>query len=277
VSRIIFLDGARLSVEETAPRYPAQDAFIFQHGMGGDTRQSLGYLGGQAPCRVVAIDARGHGNSCDVQAGDCRFDVAADDVIAVADQLQLPRFVVGGISLGAGTAINITVRCPERVSALVLCRPAWLDRPQDPWNRQVYEAIADVLESYDTPDAALQKFTSTTIYQQVLAISPAAAESLRHQITRHRAAANSAVLRGFPADRPTTSAATWVGITIPALVIGHRDDPFHPHAIAEAYAWAIPRAELITVPSKDVDSAQFAIQIRVGINDFLRNHAASRD
>ncbi len=159
----------------------------------------------------------------------------------------------------------------------MLCRPAWLDRPQDPWNQHVYRTIADLLESRDTAGAALEEFTRTPVYHQVLAASPAAAESLRHQITRPRAAANSAVLRGFPADRPTRSASTWAGITIPVLVIGHRDDPFHPYAIAEAYARAIPQAELLTVPSKDADSAQFAMQIRAGINDFLRKHAASRD
>lgn len=277
MSRIIVLGGTRLSVEEAISPHSSGDAFIFQHGMGGDAGQSLDYLGGEASGRVVAVDARGHGNSSDAQPEDCRFDVAADDVVAVADQLQLPCFAVGGISLGAGTAINIAVRYPERVSALMLCRPAWLDRPQDPWNRQVYGTIADLLESCGTADTVLKEFTNTPIYQQVLAISPAAAESLRHQITRPRAVANSAVLRGFPADRPTTSAATWSRIMIPALVIGHRGDPFHPHAIAETYARAIPRAELITVPSKDVDRTQFATQIRTAINDFLRKHAINRD
>lgn len=277
MSTILLPGGAALSVDESVPRYPAGDPFIFQHGMGGDTAQPLGYLGGQAPVRVVAVDARGHGNSSDAQASDCRFDAAADDVIAVADHLRLPRFAVGGISLGAGTAINITVRYPDRVSALVLCRPAWLDRPQDPRNQQVYQTIADLLESSATAGAALDEFTRTPLYQQVLAASPAAAESLRHQITRPRAAASTAVLRGFPADRPTRSAATWARITIPALVIGHRDDPCHPYAIAETYARAIPHAGLLTVPSKDADSAQFAAQIRAGINDFLRKHAASRD
>ena len=278
MSNIVVLhDGARLSVQEAGPRHPAGDPFIFQHGMGGDTAQPLGYLGGQAPARVIAVDARGHGNSSNAQESDCRFAAAADDVIAVADHLRLPRFAAGGISLGAGTAINITVRYPGRVSALVLCRPAWLDRPQDPWNRHVYQAIADLLQSSDTAGTALGTFTRTPVYQQVLAASPAAAESLRHQITRPRAAANSAVLRGFPADRPTTSAGTWASLTIPVLVIGHHDDPFHPYEIAEAYARAIPRAELVTVPSKDADSTQFTSQIRASIHDFLREHVASHD
>ena len=49
MSTILLPVGVRLSVEETAPRYPGGAPFIFQHGMGGDTAQPLGYLGGQAP------------------------------------------------------------------------------------------------------------------------------------------------------------------------------------------------------------------------------------
>ena len=37
-------------------------------------------------------------------------------MIALADELGLDRFVVGGISLGAGTALNLTLRYPERVA-----------------------------------------------------------------------------------------------------------------------------------------------------------------
>jgi pimeloyl-ACP methyl ester carboxylesterase len=276
--RIICLEEeVDLSVEERVSKTATGDTFIFQHGMGGDTGQALGYLGGHASARVLAIDSRGHGSSSDARASDCRFDVAADDVIAVANRLQLRRFAVGGISLGAGIALNIAVRYPERVSALVLCRPAWLDQPQARGNRQAYEIIAGLLESYDSVSAALEEFIRTPIYHQVLAASPAAAESLRHQITRPRAAANTAVLRGFPADCPTHSAAMWADITIPVLVIGHRDDPFHPYSIAEAYALAIPRAQFATVPSKDADRTQFAVQIRTSINNFLLEHATERD
>ncbi|MBJ7597580.1 MAG: hypothetical protein DLM67_19590 [Candidatus Nephthysia bennettiae] len=273
MSSSILHDGARLSFDESVPQQPAGHAFIFQHGMGGDTSQPLGYLAGEAPTRVLAVDARGHGKSSDIQAGDARFDILTDDVIAVADSLRVERFVIGGISLGAGTAINVSVRYPERVSALVLCRPAWLDQPQDVWNREVYNTIADLLETCANAGSALEQFTSTAAYQQVLATSPDAAESLCHQITRPRAAANATVLRSFPADRPTSSAASWADVAVPTLVIGHHDDPFHPFAIAEAYARIIPAADLITVPSKDADSAQFFSQVRAAINDFLSRFA----
>jgi pimeloyl-ACP methyl ester carboxylesterase len=268
--RIIRLpDQTELGVEETGSRLPGGETLIFQHGMGGEAGQPLGYLAGQAPVRVVAVNSRGHGNSRDARVGDCRFDVAADDVVAVADRLHLARFAVGGISLGAGVALNIAVRYRERVSALVLCRPAWLDQPQPPETRQVYETIAELLDSAASADAALEEFTGTSLYRQVLGASPAAAESLRHQITRPGAVANTAVLRGFPADRPTDSAAAWAEVTVPVLVIGHHDDPFHPYSIAQAYASGMPRSRLVTVPSKDADRAGFAAQIRASISGFL--------
>lgn len=37
MSTIILPGGPQLSVQEAAPRYPAGDPFIFQHGTGGDT------------------------------------------------------------------------------------------------------------------------------------------------------------------------------------------------------------------------------------------------
>jgi hypothetical protein len=36
----------------------------------------------------------------------------------------------------------------------VLCRPAWLDRPQAEFNRHAYAEIADLLDSYPPETAA---------------------------------------------------------------------------------------------------------------------------
>ena len=290
---------AKLAVDRIDPIQPGGDPFIFQHGMGGDSSQPTGYLHGQdQSCTVVAINARGHGASSDAHPADCRFDRFADDVIAVADALGIARFIAGGISMGAGTAINLVVRYPQRVSALVLCRPAWRDEPQGLWNREVYRQIADILDTSfldttpptvhrDDPTAAdpprtddvaqraLAQFCQTPTYAQVLAAAPGAAASLRHQITRPGAAANPSVLRCMPADRPTVSRVGWAAITVPALVIGHHDDPFHPYPIAELYARSIPTATLTTVPSKDASPDGFAGQIGEALTRFLHHQAAS--
>ncbi len=165
-------------------------------------------------------------------------------MIAIADRLELARFVVGGISLGAGTALNLAIRYPDRVTALVLCRPAWLDRPQAEFNRHAYTEIADLLEGYP-PETAAARYTQSRTYQTVRNLSPAVAASLLGQLSRPRAAQNAVILCAFPGSGPTSSIDTWRAVEVPTLVIGHRDDPSHPYEIAEAYADTIPRLRFL--------------------------------
>jgi len=243
--------------------------FLFQHGMDGDANQPISYIGDAPPSAVISLNARGHAPSNDIDPAAATFDTFTDDVIALADQLELVGFVVGGISLGAGTALNLAIRYPDRVTSLVLCRPAWLDRPQAEFNRHAYTEIADLLERYP-PETAAARFTQTRTYQTVRNISPAAAASLLGQLTRPRAAQNAVILRAFPGSSPTISIDTWRAVEVPTLVIGHHDDPFHPYEIAEAHADTIPGATLRTVPSKDADPARFAADIQTTLHDFLR-------
>ena len=240
--------------------------FVFQHGMGGDANQPLGYIGDAPPTSVISLNARGHGPSSDIDPAAATFDTFADDVIALADQLEVARFIVGGISLGAGTALNLAIRYPGRVTALVLCRPAWLDRPQAEFNRHAYIEIADLLEDFP-PEAAAARYTQTRTYQTVRSISPA---SLLGQLTRPRAAQNAVILRAFPGASPTSFIEDWRAVEVPTLVIGHHDDPFHPYEIAQAHANTIPGASLRTVPSKDADPARFAADIQSALHAFLR-------
>ncbi|MGV9869272.1 alpha/beta fold hydrolase [Rhodococcus koreensis] len=273
--RIIRDDGARLEYEvRPASGGAASTTLLFQHGMGGDRQQPLGYLRRPLPgTELISMDARGHGNSSDVLAPSrCDFDAFADDVIALADHLELDRFVMGGISLGAAVALNVAIRYPDRISALLLCRPAWLDTPQADRNRGAYTRIADLLDTHEV-DEALDLFTQTPTHKDVEAESASAAQSLRHQITRPRAALNAEILRRFPGSSPAPDLAPWRQITAPTLVIGHKDDPFHPWAIAETTTDRVPGATLVEVTSKDRDPGRFATEIDEAIHTFLADVA----
>jgi pimeloyl-ACP methyl ester carboxylesterase len=160
--------------------------FMFQHGLGGDANQPLGYIGNTPPSPVISLNARGHAPSSDIDPAAATFDTFADDVIALADQLELARFIVGGISLGAGTALNLAIRYPDRVAALVLCRPAWLDRPQAEFNQHAYAEIADLLKDsggvdhhvlgvarLHTDGVQLEQFAAVVFVQRVLGRSVA--------------------------------------------------------------------------------------------------------
>ena len=105
-------------------------AFVFQHGLGGDRRQPMELYAHRDDVHLLAIDCRGHGKTAPLGDPDLLgFDTFADDVVALLDHLGIAEFVAGGISMGAGVALNLTLRYPQRVKGLLLVRPAWLAQP----------------------------------------------------------------------------------------------------------------------------------------------------
>src|SRR5947209_2202707 len=74
--------------------------------------------------RVVAYDARGHGDSDPAQPYD--YPALAGDLERVLDQRGIERAVLAGASMGAHTALRFALDRPERVAALVLVTPAYL-------------------------------------------------------------------------------------------------------------------------------------------------------
>ena len=78
--------------------------------------------------------------------------------------------------------------------------------------------------------------------ERVLAIT-------RERIGRHRNPdAFAAALREVPRSLPFEGMAELESLDVPALVVASHDDadPGHPYAVAEAWAEALPRAELIS-------------------------------
>ena len=72
--------------------------------------------------RFAAFDQRGHGHGLRPPAFS--LEDCADDVVAVADALGWPEFVVVGYSMGGTIAQLVAHRHPTRVAGLVLCSTA---------------------------------------------------------------------------------------------------------------------------------------------------------
>lgn len=121
--------------------------------------------------RVVVFDQRGHGQGI----RGMPFDLAdcADDVAAVADLLDIERFVAVGYSMGTLVAQLTWRRRPERVAGLVLCAGAthFADTPRR--QRTVHQvgarlaarAIAErefVLDQTLDPRWSWRQFRATT-------------------------------------------------------------------------------------------------------------------
>jgi pimeloyl-ACP methyl ester carboxylesterase len=244
--------------------------FVFQHGLGGDTGQTQGTFQAPLAFRLLTLDSRGHGETRPLGPVDrLSFDQFAGDLLAFIDHLNLARVGVGGISMGAGVALSFALRFPDRVSGLVLARPAWLDVPL-PANLQVYPRIAALIRQYGVTRAS-QLFQQTAEYQAVLWSHPAAASSLVKQFERPNAAESVDLLERLPADAPNRDAQAWAQIRVPTLVLANDLDPVHPYAHAEVLARAIPGAVLRRITSKEIDPSQHARDIQNAVEPFLRS------
>ncbi len=93
---------------------------LLLHGIGNYGRYWDLFAGAIAGrLRLIAPDARGHGQSGRPADGYAPADFAAD-ALAVLDRLGIERAIVVGHSMGGLHSINLTARHPERVQALVI-------------------------------------------------------------------------------------------------------------------------------------------------------------
>jgi pimeloyl-ACP methyl ester carboxylesterase len=258
--------------------------FVFQHGIGGDVGQPAGLFRPPQGIRLLCLDARAHGQTQPL--GDpsaLTFDVFGDDLVAWLDHLGVARAIIGGISMGAGVALNVAVRYPERVAGLVLSRPAWLDGPMPLENVARYAAIARLLRTVgaagDRDQAlrwALARFEASDDHQKLLASSPDTAQSLRGQLTNSRSVDAVARLERLPADRPLADLRATAAIRVPAVVLAHRQDPIHRFEFGERLVGAIPGAKLIELTPKSIARERHAVELQSCLEAFLSRFMVSR-
>jgi pimeloyl-ACP methyl ester carboxylesterase len=70
--------------------------------------------------RAIALDLRGHGRSDPPADGDFSIPALSRDIAAVADALELRRFVLVGHSMGGSAAAAFAGEHPDRLGGLVL-------------------------------------------------------------------------------------------------------------------------------------------------------------
>lgn len=97
----------------------AGPAVVLLHSGVGDSRLWDPVLPGLAAHRVIRYDARGFGRS----PAPTDSYAQADDLRSVLDHFALPRVVLVGTSMGARTAVDLTLSDPDRVAALGLLVP----------------------------------------------------------------------------------------------------------------------------------------------------------
>lgn len=242
--------------------------FVFSHGLAGSLERVRAFVQCLPGMRTILYDNRAHGRTRPLCEGpSLTFANMADDIAGLLDHLGVSKAVIGGVSMGAGVALAFGLRHPERVRALVLSRPAWLDRSRPP-NLEFTQVIADVVERAGKA-SAVAVLEQTAYFREMQLTSPSTAESLRTLLHDADAATLLATYRNIPMSVPVDRMARLQTLGLPALVIGNGNDPIHPFEYAEVWARAIPGSHFREIISRFDDEQAHIQQFRAAVIDYL--------
>ena len=117
-----LLNGLRLHYRDwMGAAGPDAPLLLLLHGFTSHARTWDTFAGTFTPrYRVVALDARGHGESAWAPPGEYGVDRHVADVLALLGALGRERVSLVGISMGGRTSYNIAARHPARVERLVV-------------------------------------------------------------------------------------------------------------------------------------------------------------
>ncbi len=98
----------------------AGEPLVFLHGFSLDRRMWQGQIDYFSDrYQVITYDARGHGQSDAPDSGYSREN-RVNDLLALADKLELERFHLVGLSMGGGDALRFAIDFQERLKTLTL-------------------------------------------------------------------------------------------------------------------------------------------------------------
>lgn len=239
-------DGGSLAGEEAGPA--DGPVIVLLHGLTA-TRRYVVHRSRVLPregYRVLAYDARGHGESDPAGAGSgYSYEDLADDLGEVVDgSVGEGSAILAGHSMGAHTIASFALRNQEQVAGVVFIGPAVTGTPPreeslEYWDRLAAGLAADGVEGF------------VRAYDRD--VDPRWRDTLL-RITRERLAAHrhpeavARALREVPRSLPFEGLGRLESLEVPALVVASHDeaDPGHPYAIAEAWAEGLPQARLVS-------------------------------
>jgi 3-oxoadipate enol-lactonase len=187
-------------------------------------------------CQVLRYDIRGHGGTETPRAA-CTVTDLAGDLLVLTEMLGWTRFGIGGLSIGALTAMQAALAFPRRVSSLVLVSAApRIAPPPEGW-----EARAQLVM-----EQGMQPLAGPMVERM---FSPAYRDDpLMHTM---RSVFLRTDPRGYAACVAALAAADYSSrlgsIACPTVVVRGVYDVLVPRAAAEALAAGIKGARLAQV------------------------------
>jgi len=209
--------------------------------------------------RLLRYDARGHGSST-ITPGEYDIERLSRDVIALLDELQLPKAHFCGLSLGGMVGQWLGAHAPERIDRLVLCCTTARVAAREPWDERIrvvrregMVAVADtIIDRWFTPPYQEKEAARVDLIRRML---------LRAPVEGY--AACCAAVR----DLDLRAANARVGA--PTLVVYGAQDVAIPPDHSLAIANRVPGARLAELPGMHLCNIESADAFNSAVLEFL--------
>lgn len=275
ITKHFDLPGQRIAYAEAGVESDAAPVILL-HGGAVDHRMWTPQLSAFEGRRVIAPDARGHGESSD--AGTAYR--LTDDLIALLDALELERVVLVGLSMGGGTAVDAALEYSERVAALIVSgcgtsEPDFID----PWSVDIFtrwqsaeqhgdlEAWIEAFMAFTTGPGRARDDVDASVYELVEAMA-------RETIANHLRLDAAGV--PIPPTPPTPVAETWQRlptIRVPALALCGTDDGADHLRMTRRLAHETPCGGFRALPGAHYPNLEAPEAFNDVVRDFLSRHA----
>jgi 3-oxoadipate enol-lactonase len=235
-------------------------ALVLSHSLGCD----LGMWAPQMPellqhFQVLRYDTRGHGASA-VPAEDYTLNQLVQDILALADKLNLAKFAFCGISMGGAVGQWLAINTPQHLTKLVLANTSPKFGTAETWDARRKAVLEGGMPAI--VDAIMQRFFSAENQQSVWAQSTRAVLLGTDPIGY---AACCTALR----DADTRS--DLIRISVPTLVIGSDKDPSAPwDGNGSVLARDIPGAKAVRLETAHLSNLEEPAAFTAAVLDFLR-------
>ena len=270
-SQFVQTPGLRTHVQIEGPAHAP--VLLLLHGFGSSLHTWDAWGQGLAnEYRVVRLDIAGFGLTGPAEPGDYSDEADVQRLLAVVDQLGLPRMTVVGHSMGGRLAWHFAAAHPQRVDKLVLIAPDGFPDPQAKSDR-TYDVPAWMgVARYALPRWMIKKGVASA-YADPSRLDDDTAR--RYQDMLLAPGVRQAVLARMAQTR-TRDPLPWLqGLTMPTLLLWGAQDGMIPAENSMDYQRAMPHAQRVVMPDvghlPHEEQPQRSLQ---AVRDFLQRAAA---
>ena len=218
--------------------------FFFQHGLGSESSQPQALLKDLDNVQLISMDCRGHGETPLDHPNQISFNQFADDLIELSALLKINQFILGGISMGAGVSLNAAIRYPGKVKALILVRPAWLNKPH-PENLHLLEELAELINNKKG-----ESLVNSREFKELESKEYHTAQAVLKQLDRKQPEHTAYLLQRIISDNPFQDLSQLKSIHIPVLILSSHNDFLHPYRYGPILQQNIRHSIFKEVPSR---------------------------